>query len=645
MSTRSMGCTRSTRCTKRCPKRWMTRWTSPLLALVFAPALWTPAAADVIYIYDDVGRLTGVIDAAGDSAGYRYDAAGNLVGIQRAAPGGPAITSFTPATGGIGAAVTISGTGFGAGAGDNKVTFNGVPAVVTSSTATRLVATVPVGAATGPLTVTTPAASVRSGGVFTVTAPDLAPTALTAPTAVSPRQPIAVSWTVTNRGTGAAVPRWEDVVYLSTDSVCCAVDEAVAALEITAGVGAGQSYTRTQTATVPRVPAGQYYLIVNTDDRRVLPEADKANNVRVLPITVRTPELVPTALTAPATWVRGQTLSVSWTVANQGDGTVYGTWGDVLYLAPVPGPACCDHARYLGAAARSLPLAPGASYSPNVSLKVPDDVALGRYSLVLSVDESKIVKETDESNNRREIPITVTAADLVLTAFTAPAALTTQQSVSVSWTVKNEGDAAATLPWNDRISLSTTSFCCFGNPVVATATRPMPLAPGASYTATKLFTVPNVPAGSYFLHANADDGLAISESDKGNNHRTIPIAVTTPDLVAAGLTAPTSVRAQQVVSLGWTVSNSGSGAAKAPWTDIVYLSSDQTCCAGDTALATVSHTAVLAPGASYAQTKSVTIPVRPPGNYFLILKVDTGGAVYEANESNNLRVVPLTIAP
>jgi len=55
--------------------------------------------------------------------------------------------------------------------------------------------------------------------------------------------------------------------------------------------------------------------------------------------------------------------------------------------------------------------------------------------------------------------------------------------------------------------------------------------------------------------------------------------------------------------------------------------------------------AALAPGASYAQTKDVTIPSRPPGNYFLILKADTGGAVYEADESNNLRVVPLTIAP
>ena len=384
---------------------------------------------------------------------------------------------------------------------------------------------------------------------------------------------------------------------------------------------------------------------MSTDDGRVLPESDETNNRRVLPITVRTPDVVPTALTAPATWVRGQTVSVSWTVKNQGDGTVYGTWSDYLYLAPVPGPACCDHARFLGRTARTIPLSPGAPYSQNVSLKVPDDVALGQYTLVLVADASKFVAEADESNNRREIPITVTAADLVLTAFTAPAAMTTQQSVSVSWTVKNQGDAAATLPWNDRISLSTTSFCCFGNPVVATASRPMPLAPGASYTATKLFTVPNVPAGSYFLHVNADDGLAISESDEENNHRTIPIAVTTPDLVAAGLTAPASVRAQQVVSLGWTVSNSGSGAAKAPWMDIVYLSSDQTCCAGDTALATVSHTAALAPGASYAQTKSVTIPSRPPGNYFLILKVDTGGAVYEANESNNLRVVPLTIAP
>ena len=315
---------------------------------------------------------------------------------------------------------------------------------------------------------------------------------------------------------------------------------------------------------------------------------------------------MPTALTAPGrTWVRGQTLSASWTVVNQGAGTAYGTWADALYLAPVPGPAC-DHARLVGSAGATVPLSPGAAYSKSVSLKVPDDVAPGSYTLVLVADDSKLVTEADEADNRRAIPTTVTAADLVVTALTAPAAVTTQQSVSVSWSVRNQGDAAATLPWNDRIYLSSTAFCCFGNPIVATASRPMPLAPGASYTATKLLTVPNVPAGSYFLHVHADDGLAVSESDEGNNHRTIPIAVTTPDLVAADVTASASVRAQQVVSLGWTVTNPGSGAAKAPWTDIVYLSADQTCCAGDTTLAIVSHTAALAPGSSYARTQKAS---------------------------------------
>src|SRR4029077_2962010 len=124
---------------------------------------------------------------------------------------------------------------------------------------------------------------------------------------------------------------------------------------------------------------------------------------------------------------------------------------DSLYLAPVGGSACCDGARFVGSGGPTAPLAPGAAYSKKVSLKVPDDVAPGPYNLVLVADANNLVTEADEGNNRRTIPITVTAADLVVTALTAPAAVTTQESVSVSWSVKNQGDAAATLPWSDRI--------------------------------------------------------------------------------------------------------------------------------------------------------------------------------------------------
>ena len=67
----------------------------------------------------------------------------------------PAISSFTPASASAGASITITGTNFDPTAANNAVTFfNGIAAVITSGTATQIVATVPPGASTGPITVT-----------------------------------------------------------------------------------------------------------------------------------------------------------------------------------------------------------------------------------------------------------------------------------------------------------------------------------------------------------------------------------------------------------------------------------------------------------------------------------------------------------
>jgi len=86
------------------------------------------------------------------------------------APATPTITSLTPNHGGIGTAVTIAGTNFGASQGSSFVTFNGVVAMVTSWGPTSIVAVVPSMAMTGPVIVTV--AGVASNSVtFTVTAP------------------------------------------------------------------------------------------------------------------------------------------------------------------------------------------------------------------------------------------------------------------------------------------------------------------------------------------------------------------------------------------------------------------------------------------------------------------------------------------
>jgi large repetitive protein len=69
------------------------------------------------------------------------------------------VTGFSPASGTAGTDVTITGTDLGSA----SVTFNGISASITSNTATTIHATVPAGATTGSLVVTTASATIDAG--------------------------------------------------------------------------------------------------------------------------------------------------------------------------------------------------------------------------------------------------------------------------------------------------------------------------------------------------------------------------------------------------------------------------------------------------------------------------------------------------
>jgi hypothetical protein len=78
----------------------------------------------------------------------------------------PTIKSFSPASGKVGATVTIKGTAL---ADATKVTIDGKTATVTSDTATQIKVKVPTGAKTGKIVVTTPGGKVTSKTKFKVT--------------------------------------------------------------------------------------------------------------------------------------------------------------------------------------------------------------------------------------------------------------------------------------------------------------------------------------------------------------------------------------------------------------------------------------------------------------------------------------------
>jgi RHS repeat-associated protein len=78
------------------------------------------------------------------------------------------ITGISPTAGPIGSTVTIAGAGFGGTQSDSVVTFDGVAATVNSWSDTQIVAIVPPGTATGPVTVEV-AANTADGPNFEIT--------------------------------------------------------------------------------------------------------------------------------------------------------------------------------------------------------------------------------------------------------------------------------------------------------------------------------------------------------------------------------------------------------------------------------------------------------------------------------------------
>lgn len=101
---------------------------------------------------------------------YMYDAAGNIVRMQRLALAPVTIAAFVPAAGPVGTTITITGSGFDPTPSRNTVTINGTPASVAAATPASLVVTVPSGASTGRIAVSTAGTTATSGENYTVTA-------------------------------------------------------------------------------------------------------------------------------------------------------------------------------------------------------------------------------------------------------------------------------------------------------------------------------------------------------------------------------------------------------------------------------------------------------------------------------------------
>jgi subtilase family serine protease len=455
--------------------------------------------------------------------------------------------------------------------------------------------------------------------------PDLIVSALTAPATGGAGVKITVTDTTKNQGGGAAAA-FRTLIYGSTDSVLGSSDVLLGARSV-AGLAAGATSSGSTTVTVPEgTPIGTWFIIVKADGDSSVEETYETNNLLNRSIAIG-PDLVVSAITAPATSGAGQTIAVTDTVKNQGGGEAASSTARI-YLSE---DTSLDAADMLLGSHGVAALAAGKTASGTVNVTVPAGTAMGTWYLLAASDADGAVTETVESNNVMARSIKL-GPDLVVTAITAPAAGGAGQAITVTDTTKNQGGGAAAV---SRTAIYLSSNSTYEAADVFLGARDLgSLEAGAGSSGPATVTIPaGTTTGNWYLIARADDGLVVPETIETNNTYAKAIAVG-PDLDITAMTGPTSAAAGQTITLSETVKNIGGGAAPSTVTHF-YLSQNSTLDASDVLLGTRGVVA-LAAGASNAGAASVVIPAgTAAGTYYIIAKTDGPGVVTETSESNN----------
>jgi RHS repeat-associated protein len=482
--------------------------------------------------------------------------------------------------------------------------------------------------------------------------PDLMVSEISAPVDAISGQTIPVSWTITNQGTATASGRWNDVLWLSSDSNA-GNDQWFGAFEFEGEIAAGQSITRIQNITLPGILSGDRWFIVTTDyNNQIFEHARENNNTtiddrRMTVFLQLFPNLQVTNVIPPTEAFSSQQTVVEWEVTNTGNGaTSSPTWYDDVYLSLDRTFDASD--TYLGHAQNPSYLGVGDSYHNSLTVTMPRGIEGNFYFLIITDGWNYVFEYGHEDDNvgaSGVVPVHLTPPpDLQVTNVNAPFTAYSGQPMNISWTVSNEGPGRTLeTAWYDQIYMSSEDETLdAGDRVLDTVYHQGPLNPGDNYTGSHTVNLPIGVSGEFFFFVRTDLYNHVYEHTYENNNVGYDTSVTNvlltppPDLEVVNLTAPDSARAGQSLAVSYEVANYGS--TQTPnwsWIDSFYLSADTTISSDDISLGDRWHYGALDVDRSYALTENFALANGLTGTYYVLMHTDRDDRVFELNNENN----------
>ena len=289
-------------------------------------------------------------------------------------------------------------------------------------------------------------------------------------------------------------------------------------------------------------------------------------DVQILPTgSVVFPNLIVTAVSTPGTSASGQTVPVTFTVANQGSqATNAAGWSDRLVLSRDTVVGNGDDV-VLGTLAHAGVLNPGDAYTVNASVRLPDGVSGDFYVLVQADvfnDVSEFLLEGDNTT-ASAATFRVNLADYADVrveglAVGTPAA---DGATAVTWTTANRGTGATGVGFKERVVVTNTATSA----VVSDVETDVPaLAAGATAARSRTVTLPG--AGPYSVSVTVDSRDAVYEYAAPDGHafaeaNNVASAATsaTLDLTVANLrtTPAAGLQSGGALTVAWDTRNAG----------------------------------------------------------------------------------------
>ncbi|WP_404783509.1 putative Ig domain-containing protein [Altericista sp. CCNU0014] len=489
---------------------------------------------------------------------------------------------------------------------------------------------------------------------------DLAVSSVAPDANASSGQPLTVSWSVTNQGIGTTdSSSWGDRLWLASDPAGQNRVAQLGSFEHIGTLAVGGSYNRSAEVILPNGISGTYYLAVETGGPYEFLYRDNNTTVSSALQVVLTPppDLVVTDIVAPTAIQSGSKIDVSWSVTNQGIGNAATQWTDQIFLQASGNPNAPKIA--LGSFTYGNGLIAGQFYSRSEQFTVPSNLQ-GLYQVVVTTNANQSLFENGATSNNTTIDDQTLLvsfpprADLQVQTVEAPSTVSAGGTVSVKFTIINQGSVATATPnWQDSVYLSLDNVISSDDVLLGSLINGSALASGQSYQSeTDALVVPRRFRGPVFLLVNADSGNRVDESpQEGNNVLAVPLNVTPlppSDLVTSDVVAPNQAFDGSRIEVRYKVTNKGIGESdRDSWTDTIWLTRNPdrpSAKARDSApdeiedylLATVTHNGSLKVGESYDQVVTLTLPGKVTGEWYITPWSDAYDIVTEDTLSINI---------